>query len=94
MMGLGYALTEEVRFRGGEVLTRNFDSYRLPRFSALPQMEIVLVDNPETPALGCGEPPIITMGAVLANAVYDALGARVPRLPMTPERVQAALRRA
>jgi len=94
MMGLGYALTEEVRFRGGEVLTRNFDSYQLPRFSAMPQMEIVLVENPETAALGCGEPPIITMGAVLANAIYDAVGARVAHLPMTPERVQAALRRA
>ena len=94
MMGMGYALTEEVRFRGGEVLTRNFDDYRLTRFSAVPQMEIVFVDNPETAALGGGEPPIIAMGAVLANAVFDAVGARVPHLPMTPQRVQAALRQA
>ncbi|SPE35482.1 hypothetical protein SBA6_470004 [Candidatus Sulfopaludibacter sp. SbA6] len=76
------------------MFTRNFDSYQLPRLSAMLQMEIILVDNPETAALGCGEPPIKTMGAVLANAIYDAVGARVAHLPMAPERVQAALRRA
>jgi nicotinate dehydrogenase subunit B len=90
-MGLGYALTEEVRFRGGEVLHRNFDSYAIPRFSWLPEIEIVLVDNPETPALGAGEPPIIAMGAVLANAISDAAGVRPLQLPMTPERVKALI---
>jgi nicotinate dehydrogenase subunit B len=60
----------------------------------LPKVEIVLVDNPETAALGGGEPPIITIGAVLANAIYDAVGARVLQLPMTPERVKAALAKA
>ena len=88
-MGLGYALTEEVRFRGGEVRNRNFDSYPIPRFSWLPEIEIVLVDNPETPALGAGEPPIIAMGAVLANAIYDAAGIRMLQLPMTPARIKA-----
>ena len=92
MMGLGYALTEEVRFRDGEVLDRNFDSYRIPCFSWLPQIETVLVENPAVPASGCGEPPIVTMGAVLANAIYDAVGARLQQLPMTPARIQAALR--
>jgi CO/xanthine dehydrogenase Mo-binding subunit len=91
MMGLGYSLTEEVRFHNGELLNPAFDSYLLPRFSWLPKIEIVLVDNPETPALGGGEPPIIAMGAALANAIFDAVGARLPQLPMTPERVKAAL---
>jgi len=91
MMGLGYALTEEVRFRNGEVLDRNFDSYQLPRFSWMPRIETVLIDNPEVPAAGCGEPPIITMGAVVANAIYDAVGARVLQLPITPERIKAKL---
>ncbi len=93
-MGLGYALTEEVRFKDGEVLTRNFDTYALPRFSWLPKIEPVLIDNPETPASGCGEPPIVNMGAVLASAIYDATGARLYQLPMTPARVLAALKRA
>jgi CO/xanthine dehydrogenase Mo-binding subunit len=91
MMGLGSSLSEEVQFRNGEVLTRNFDSYRLPRFSWLPKIEIVLVDNPESPALGGGEPPIIAMGAALANAIFDAVGARVLQMPMTPQRVKAAI---
>jgi isoquinoline 1-oxidoreductase len=91
MMGLGCALSEEARFRNGEVLDTNFDSYQIPRFSWLPKIEIVLVDNPELPALGGGEPPVIAMGAALANAIFDAVGARVVQLPMTPERVKAAL---
>jgi len=91
IMGLGYSLTEEVRFRNGEVFDTNFDSYRIPRFSWLPKIEIVLVENPEKPALGGGEPPIIAMGAALANAIFDAVGARVLQLPMTPERVKAAV---
>jgi len=44
-------------------------------------------------ASGCGEPPIVTMGAVIANAVYDAVGAGLLQLPMTPARIQAALKR-
>ncbi|HUT23300.1 MAG TPA: molybdopterin cofactor-binding domain-containing protein, partial [Sumerlaeia bacterium] len=90
MMGLGYALTEEVRFRGGEVLDRNFGTYEIPRFSWLPKIETVLIDAKDSPPQGGGEPAIICMGAVLANAVYDAIGARVLQLPMTPERIKSA----
>ena len=60
----------------------------------MPKIETILVDNPGTPALGGGEPPIITMGAVLANAIYDADGVRLLQLPMTPVRVVEALERA
>lgn len=91
-MGLGYVLTEEVRFRGGEILDENFGTYQIPRFSWTPQIETVLVRNPEIPPQGCGEPAITPMGAVIANAVYDATGARLFTLPMTPERVKQALR--
>jgi CO/xanthine dehydrogenase Mo-binding subunit len=90
-MGLGYALTEEVRFRGGEVLIHNFDTYAIPRFSWLPKIDVVLIDNPETQALGGGEPPIICMGAVIANAIHDAIGKRLLQLPMTPDRIKTAL---
>jgi CO/xanthine dehydrogenase Mo-binding subunit len=93
-MGLGYALTEEVRFKDGEVLDHNFDTYTIPRFSWLPKIETILVDNPENPPLGGGEPPIITIGAVLANAIYDAAGVRLLQLPMTPERILGALKKA
>ena len=49
------------------------------------------VDNPGLAPQGCGEPAITTMGAVLANAIFDAVGARLYTLPMTPERILAAL---
>jgi len=90
-MGLGYALSEEVHFKGGEVLDRNFDSYELPRFSWLPRLEAVLIDAPDIPAQGGGEPAIVPVGAVVANAIYDATGARLTRMPMTPARVKEAL---
>jgi len=93
-MGLGYALSEEVRFKGGEILHSNFDTYTLPHFSWLPQIETVILDAKESPFQGGGEPPIICMGAVIANAVFDATGARLLQLPMTPARVKDALSKA
>ena len=92
--GLGYALSEELRFRGGEILDRNFDTYGLPRFSWVPRIETVLVRNDELAPKGGGEPAIVPMGAVIANAVFDATGVRFYRLPMTAERVRAALANA
>jgi nicotinate dehydrogenase subunit B len=92
-MGLGYALTEEVHFKGRSVLDLNFDTYEIPRFSWLPKIETMLIENNELPPSGGGEPAIINMGAVLANAVFDATGARLFQLPMTTERVKAALAR-
>jgi len=90
-MGLGYALTEEIQFEGGKILNRNFDTYQLPKFSWTPQIDTVLLDIPDEPAQGGGEPAIICMGAVIANAIYDATGARLYQLPMTPDRVLKAL---
>jgi CO/xanthine dehydrogenase Mo-binding subunit len=91
-MGMGQALTEEVRFKDGAVLSQNFDSYELPRFSWLPKIETVLIENQEIPAAGSGEPPMINVAAVLANAIFDAAGVRMPQLPMTPARILAALK--
>ena len=91
IMGMGYALTEEIRFRGGDILTRDFSSYEIPRFSWAPKIDTFLIDNPSAPPCGAGEPPVITAGGVIANAIFDATGARLFQLPMTPERVRAAL---
>jgi isoquinoline 1-oxidoreductase len=87
-MGLSSVLTEEVHFRGGEIRDRNFDTYDTTRFSWVPDIETVLVENPEIAPQGCGEPAITCMAALLANAVFDATGARVLRLPLTPERIR------
>jgi CO/xanthine dehydrogenase Mo-binding subunit len=93
-MGLGYCLREEIHFRGGDVRDRNFDTYEIPRFSWLPKIETILVDNQALEPQGGGEPPIVNMGAVVANAVFDATGARLFRLPMTSGRIQEALKKA
>jgi nicotinate dehydrogenase subunit B len=93
-MGLGYTFAEELRFRGGEILDRNFDTYNLPRFSWLPHIETVLVRNDALAPQGGGEPAIVPVGAVMANAVFDASGARLSRLPMTARRIREAIRAA
>ena len=91
-MGLGYALSEEVFFKGGKILTENFSDYEFTRFSWAPKIETVLINNPDLPPQGCGEPAITTTGAVMANAIYDAAGIRLYTLPMTPERIVTALK--
>ena len=90
-MGLGYALSEEVRFGNGRLIDVNFDTYEITRFSMVPKIETVLVPNPTLEPKGGGEPAIVCMGGVLATAVHDATGAAVHQLPMTPERVKAAM---
>lgn len=89
-MGLGYTLAEEVEFKGGDVITSNFGTYRLPLFSWLPKIDTFILDKKE-PMQGGGEPAIICMGGVIANAVFDASGARLYHLPMTPQRVLEAM---
>lgn len=64
------------------------------RFSWLPKIETVLVEADDFPPQGGGEPAIINMGGVVANAIFDATGARLFQLPMTPERIRAAISRA
>jgi nicotinate dehydrogenase subunit B len=91
-MGLGYTLAEEVHFKDGVVLDTNFGTYELPRFSAVPRIDTVILDSPDLAPQGGGEPAIITTGAVVANAVFDAVGARVVQLPMTPARVKGAMK--
>jgi isoquinoline 1-oxidoreductase len=91
-MGLGYCFTEEIRFSKGRILDENFDTYEIPRFTWTPKIETVLVENNEMPPQGCGEPAITAMGAVIANAVFDAIGKRLYTLPMTRDRIKNALR--
>ena len=90
-MGMGYALTEEVHFNGGRILDLSFGTYKLPRFSWVPKIETVLIDAPDSPAQGGGEPAIICTGGAVANAIFDATGARLFQLPMTPERIREAM---
>ncbi len=91
-MGLGYTLSEEVHFKGGDVLDRSLGGYELPRFSWLPKIEAVIVDAPDIPSQGGGEPALVPLGAAVGNAIFDATGVRLTRMPLTPERVKAALK--
>ncbi|WP_372947093.1 xanthine dehydrogenase family protein molybdopterin-binding subunit [Mariniphaga sp.] len=92
-MGLGYSLTEDIEFDWGEVKSNNFGNYKIPLFSHIPEsIETVWVDAMDEPPQGGGEPAIICMGGAVANAIFEACGARVFRLPVTPERILAALK--
>lgn len=91
IMGLGSVLSEEIRFRGGAIRDRNFDTYEITRFSWVPEIETVLIDNPDLPPQGCGEPTITCVAALIANALFDATGVRMFRLPLTPERIKERL---
>ena len=90
-MGLGYALTEKIIFNGGDLETRNFNSYEITRFSRTPKIESVFIDKMDSKPQGGGEPAIICVGAAIANAVFDACGARVTQMPLTPEKILDAL---
>lgn len=88
---LSRVMMEEVKFDRSRVLSTDWSSYPIMRFSQVPKIEIDLVDRPNLPPLGAGEAACTTVGAALANAVFDATGVRLRTIPFTPERVKAAL---
>src|SRR3989304_5596022 len=67
MMGLGYALKEDVRFKNGAILDENFDTYEIPRFSWLPKIETVLMEKKEADPQGGGEPAVLPVGGAVAT---------------------------
>ncbi len=88
---LSRALMEEVQFDRSRVTSVDWSSYPILRFPDVPKLDIVLIDRPTQPPLGAGEAACSPVGAALANAVFDATGARLRTVPFTPERVKAAL---
>ena len=95
IMGLGYALYEEriMDRLSGVVLNPNFETYKLTTLADTPEIEVIFLDMPERGVIGIGEPVTIPTAAAVANAVANALGVRVPTLPITPQRVLGALGR-
>jgi len=85
VMGMGGALWEEMRFDNGHILNAGFDRYRVPRFSDVPELDVVLMDRPDLPSTGAGETPIITIAPAIANAVFTATGVRIRSMPMKGE---------
>jgi nicotinate dehydrogenase subunit B len=91
IQGVSRALFEEVTFDGNGVTSLDWKTYPILKFNDVPGIEIVLINRPEMPALGAGEPSIIPVAAAIANAVFDAVGVRLREAPFTPKRVLAGL---
>jgi nicotinate dehydrogenase subunit B len=88
---LSRALMEEVHFDRSRVTSLDWSSYPILRFPDVPKIEIALIDRPSEPPVGAGEAACTTVAAALANAVFDATGARLRTVPFTPERVKTTL---
>ncbi len=96
VMGISYALFEEKVMDplSGRMLNPNMQFYRLAGLNDIPELVVHMMTGKgydERGVIGLGEPPVISPGAAISNAVANAIGARVPFLPLTPDRVLAAL---
>ena len=95
VQGLGHTLYENIQIVDGRYLERCLETYRLPLAVDAPNVEIILLEHPDRlgpyGAKGAAEPPILPVAAAVANAVSDAIGHPITRLPVTPEDVLAAL---
>jgi CO/xanthine dehydrogenase Mo-binding subunit len=88
---LSRVLMEEVKFDRSRVVSVDWSSYPILTFSEAPALDIELIDRPSLPPVGAGEAACTPVGAALANAVFDATGARLRTIPFIPERVKAAM---
>jgi nicotinate dehydrogenase subunit B len=84
-------LMEQVTFDGTGVTSLDFQSYPIARFADVPEIQTVLISRPDDPPLGVGEAASIASAAAIANAIFDATGARIRRVPFTPQRIKTAL---
>jgi xanthine dehydrogenase YagR molybdenum-binding subunit len=93
IMGVNYALYEErvIDSRTGRQCNPDMEFYKLGGIQDMPQIIVHMVDMPERGVIGIGEPPTVSTCAAVGNAVFNAIGRRVPYAPFTPERVLAAL---
>ncbi len=90
IMGLGGALFEAIEFENGRILNGRFSKYRLPRFSDVPKIDVVLLDRKDLPSAGAGESPIEGIAPAIGNAIFDASGVRLRSMPLVPEGLKTA----
>jgi isoquinoline 1-oxidoreductase len=88
IMTLGGALREEIRFENGRILNNRFSQYPVPRFRDVPVIETELLNRTDLPSAGAGETPMIAVPPAVANAVFDASGARIRSMPIRGEALQ------
>ena len=86
-----WTLKEELRFTRETMLIRSWEDYPILNFSEAPVVDVALIDRPNEPSIGAGEATQGPTAAAIGNAVFDALGVRVRQLPLTPERILAAM---
>jgi xanthine dehydrogenase YagR molybdenum-binding subunit len=96
IMGISYALYEEkiMDLASGRMLNPNLEFYRLAGYNDIPELVVHMMTGKgydERGVIGLGEPPVISPGAAISNAVANAIGVRVSFLPLTPDKVLAAL---
>ena len=97
--GIGFCLTEDyiVNPRTGAVETDNYDRYKMPGFMDMPEISVIIIDEPDPAgpcgAKGVGEAGMVGVAPAIGNAIYDAIGIRFHDLPVTAEKVLAALQR-
>ena len=91
LWGLSLALYEQASMRKGNLVQANFDTYTPLRMSQVPELDIHVLSTGNYPA-GVGEPAVTVVSPAVANAVYNAVGARVRTLPLTPDKVKAAMK--
>jgi isoquinoline 1-oxidoreductase len=89
IQGLGGALFEAVDFADGKILNPGLSAYRVPRFSDVPKIEIILIDRKDMPSAGAGEAAIVCIAPAIRNAIADATGIELTTLPMLPNGVLA-----
>jgi CO/xanthine dehydrogenase Mo-binding subunit len=92
IQGVSRTLLEEVKFDASGIKSLDWVSYPILHFPEIPEVDVVLVNRPDMAPRGSGEPSLVPVPAAIANAVFDAAGVRLREVPMTPERVLAALR--
>jgi len=83
VQAIGGALFENIQFKNGQILNGKFSKYRLPRFSDMPVIEVVLLDRKDLPSAGAGETPIVGLAPAVANAIFDATGKRIRSMPLS-----------
>ncbi|MFZ0662646.1 MAG: molybdopterin cofactor-binding domain-containing protein [Acidobacteriaceae bacterium] len=87
---VGGALFEAIQFSNGRILNPHFAEYRVPRFSDMPEIDIVLVNRKDLPSAGAGEIGIVGLAPAIANAIFAATGTRLRNMPMVPDGVLKA----
>jgi CO/xanthine dehydrogenase Mo-binding subunit len=91
IQGVSRTLMEEVQFDASGIKNLDWASYPIITFQEIPDVEIVLINRPEMPALGGGEPSIVAVPAAISSAIFDAVGVRLREVPLTPQHVLSAL---